>query len=67
MSKRQFIYECDEATLKQLHSLTRGQPVFRKEFQQIVTNLINKASARSNKKLWEIKTRRKFIQNISRN
>ena len=51
MSKRQFIYECDEATLKQLHSLTRGQPVFRKEFQQIVTNLINKASARSNKKL----------------
>ena len=51
MSKRQFIYECDEATLKQLHFLTRGQPVFRREFQQIVTNLINKASEKSNRKL----------------
>ena len=67
MSNRQFIYDCDEETLQQLHSLTGGHKVFRKEFQQIITSLINRASQRRSNTLWKIKNKRKFIQDISRN
>ena len=44
MTNKQFLYECDDETLQQLQNLTGGKRIYRKEFQHIVTTLINKAN-----------------------
>ena len=51
MSNRQFIYECNEETLQRLYKLTGGQNIYRKEFQQIITQLIYKSTGRKNNTL----------------
>ena len=41
---RDYHYRCDEKTYKQMKNLIGGREIYSKEFNLIVTNLVNKAA-----------------------